>query len=209
MKVLLINGSPRKSQCTYTALSEVADSLQKEGVDAEVEWIGTGPIRGCQACRSCAKRGEGRCIFDDDVVNVLLAKAEAADGLVVGSPVYYAGANGALLATLDRMFFSGSHLMRFKPGAGISSARRAGTTPAIDQINKYFQINMMPLVSSNYWPMVHGNNAEEARQDLEGMQTMRMLGRNMAWLLKSLEAAKAQGVELPKVEPKVATNFIR
>ncbi|MEG1907919.1 MAG: flavodoxin family protein [Gordonibacter sp.] len=209
MNVLLINGSSNEKRCTYTALAEVASALQVEGVETEIAWTGRDPVRGCNGCGGCAKRGDARCIFDDDVVNGLIAKAEAADGIIVGTPVYYAGANGALLAVLDRLFYAASARLRFKPAAGVASARRAGTTPAIDQINKYFQISCMPLVSSNYWPMVHGKSADDVRQDEEGLQIMRVLGRNMAWMLRSLEAARAHGVTTPEVEPKVMTNFIR
>ena len=209
MNVLLINGSPNEKRCTYTALAEVAGALQAEGVDTEIAWIGRDPVRGCLGCGGCAKQGNGRCIFGDDVVNGLIEKMERADGLVVGTPVYYAGANGALLATLDRMFYAGSAAMAFKPAAGVASARRAGTTPSIDQINKYFQISCMPVVSSSYWPMVHGQSADEVRQDGEGLHTMRTLGRNMAWMLKSLDAARAAGIEPPAMEPKIRTNFIR
>ena len=191
MKVLLINGSPNEKRCTHTALAEVAGALEAEGVETEIAWIGREAVRGCLGCGGCAKRG-------------LIAKAEAADGLVVGTPVYYAGANGALLAVLDRMFYAASARLRFKPAAAVASARRAGTTPAIDQVNKYFQISCMPVVSSNYWPMVHGKTADDVAQDAEGLQIMRVLGRNMAWLLK----ATAQ-VPAPEVEPKVMTNFIR
>ena len=209
MNVLLINGSPNEKRCTYTALAEVAGALQAEGVDTEIAWIGRDPVRGCLGCGGCAKQGNGRCIFGDDVVNGLIEKMEHADGLVVGTPVYYAGANGALLAVLDRMFYAGSAAMAFKPAAGVASARRAGTTPSIDQINKYFQISCMPVVSSSYWPMVHGQSTDEVRQDGEGLHTMRTLGRNMAWMLKSLDAARAAGIEPPAMEPKIRTNFIR
>lgn len=204
MKVLLINGSPNKERCTYTALSEVAKTLNEERVDTEIAWIGRDPIRGCLGCNGCAKRGDRRCIFNDDVVNTLIEKAEAADGLVVGSPVFFAGANGALLSVLDRMFYAASSALRFKPAAGIASARRAGTTPTLDQINKYFQISCMPVVSSNYWPMVHGRSVDDVLQDEEGLQIMRVLGRNMAWLLRATAHEPA-----PKVEPKTMTNFIR
>ena len=209
MKVLLINGSPHERGCTYTALAETAKALEECGVETEIAWIGTKPVRGCIACGGCARSGEHRCVFDDDVVNGLIEKAVAADGMIVGTPVYYAGANGAILAVLDRMFYAASALLRFKPAAGISSARRAGTTPAIDQINKYFQINCMPVVSSTYWPMVHGRAAEEAAQDAEGLHTMRTLGRNMAWLLACIEAGRAAGIDTPEIEPKVMTSFIR
>lgn len=204
MKVLLINGSPNEKRCTYTALSEVADALEAQGVETETAWIGRGPVRGCIGCSGCAKRGENRCIFDDDVVNELIEKAETADGLVIGSPVFYAGANGALLAVLDRLFYAASAQLRFKPAAAVASARRAGAIEAIDQINKYFQISCMPVVSSNYWPVVHGQTAEEVRQDAEGIQTMRVLGTNMAWMLQATAAVPA-----PPLEPKIKTNFIR
>lgn len=204
MKVLLINGSPNEKRCTYTALAEVAGALEAEDVETEIAWIGREPVRGCIGCGGCGKRGDARCIFDDDVVNELIAKAEAADGLVVGSPVFYAGANGALLAVLDRMFYASSARLRFKPAAAVASARRAGTILAVDQINKYFQFNCMPVVSSNYWPVVHGQSVEQVRQDEEGMQIMRTLGKNMAWLLR----ATAQ-VPAPEVEKKIMTNFIR
>ncbi len=209
MNVLLLNGSPNESRCTYTALRAVANELEANGIETEFAWIGTDAIRGCIGCGGCAKRGEGRCIFDDDVVNGLIEKAVSADGLVIGSPVYYAGANGALLSVLDRMFYAAGAKLRFKPGAAVASARRAGTTLTIDQINKYFQINCMPVVSSNYWPMVHGQSADDVRKDEEGLQIMRILGRNMAWMLQSLEAARAAGINAPEVEPKIKTNFIR
>lgn len=204
-KVLLINGSPHDQGCTYTALSEVAKSLEKYQVETEIAWIGKEAIRGCIACGACVRNGENRCVFDDDVTNSLIEKAIEADGLVVGSPVYYAGANGALISVLDRMFYSASSTFRGKPGAGIASARRAGTTLTIDQINKYFQISQMPGVSSNYWPMVHGRSPEDVLQDEEGLQIMRILGENMAWLLRCIETGPA----LPQGEPKIATNFIR
>lgn len=210
MKVLLINGSPSKKRGTYTALAEIEKSLQAESIETEIAWIGSKAIRGCAGCGKCSANGDNRCIFDDDVVNSLIEKVETADGLIVGTPVYYAGANGAVLSVLDRMFYAAGSLMHFKPAAGIAIARRAGTTPAIDQLNKYFQFNKMPLVSSNYWPMVHGRaSAEEAMQDKEGMQTMRILGQNMAWMLRCIEAGKQAGIEYPQGEKKVATNFIR
>ncbi|MBC5583395.1 flavodoxin family protein [Eggerthella sp. NSJ-70] len=204
MKVLLINGSPNEKRCTYTALSEVAGALEAQGVETEIAWIGRNPVRGCLGCGGCSKRGENRCIFDDDVVNGLIEKAVAADGLVVGTPVFYAGANGALLAVLDRMFYAASKALRFKPAAAVASARRAGTTPAIDQVNKYFQICCMPVVTSTYWPMVHGQSAEQVREDAEGMQIMRGLGTNMAWMLQATASVPA-----PEVERKIMTNFIR
>lgn len=204
MKVLLINGSPNEKRCTYTALSEVAGALEAQGVETEIAWIGRNPVRGCLGCGGCSKRGDNRCIFDDDMVNGLIEKAVAADGLVVGTPVFYAGANGALLAVLDRMFYAASKALRFKPAAAVASARRAGTTPAIDQVNKYFQICCMPVVTSTYWPMVHGQSAEQVREDAEGMQIMRGLGTNMAWMLQATAS-----VPVPEVERKIMTNFIR
>ncbi|MCQ2752120.1 MAG: flavodoxin family protein, partial [Coriobacteriales bacterium] len=182
MKVFLLNGSPHKNGCTNRALEEVAKSLQEEGIQTNLYWIGNDPIRGCQACYACAKHGNNRCVFDDDVVNKLIEAALDCDGIVVGSPVYYAGANASVLAVLDRTFCSASSQMKFKVGAGISSARRAGTTLTIDQINKYFQISCMPVASSTYWPMVHGSCADDVERDLEGLQTMRHLGKNMAWM---------------------------
>ena len=209
MKVLLVNGSPNEKRCTYTALSEVAGALEAQGVDTEIAWIGRDPVRGCLGCGGCSKRGDNRCIFDDDVANGLIEKAVEADGLVVGTPVFYAGANGALLAVLDRLFYAASARLRFKPAAAVASARRAGTTPAIDQINKYFQINCMPVVSSNYWPMVHGSNPEQVLQDEEGCAVMKELGRNMAWLLQCIEAGKAAGISHPENPRRPMTNFIR
>lgn len=203
MKVLLINGSPNEKRCTYTALGEVADALEAQGVETEIAWIGRDPVRGCLGCGGCSKRGDNRCIFDD-VVNGLVEKAVAADGIVVGTPVFYAGANGALLAVLDRMFYAASKALRFKPAAAVASARRAGTTPAIDQVNKYFQIACMPVVSSTYWPMVHGQSVEQVREDAEGMQIMRGLGTNMAWMLQATSSVPA-----PEVERKIVTSFIR
>lgn len=209
MKVLLINGSPHKEGCTYTALSEIAKTLAEEGVDSEIAWIGRDMIRGCQACVTCKTKGNGRCVFDDDVVNSLIEKAAAADGLIVGSPVYYSGSNGALNAILDRMFYAGGGALAFKPAAAIASARRAGTTATIERLNQYFAISNMPIVSSTYWNMVHGNAPEEVLQDAEGLQTMRNLARNMAWMLRCIEAGKAAGFKAPVPERGNKTNFIR
>ena len=207
MKVLLINGSPNEMGCTYTALSEVAGALEKEGIETEIFHIGKKPIRGCIGCGGCTKNNN-RCVFDDDVVNQAIAKAEEADAYVIGSPVYFASANGALIAMLDRMFYAGK-CFAYKPAAAVVSARRAGTTASIDEINKYFSIRNMPVVSSKYWTMVHGNTPEEVKQDLEGMQNMRTLGRNMAWLLQCLDAGKKAGISIPEAETPVKTNFIR
>lgn len=209
MKVLLINGSPNEKRCTYTALAETEQSLNDEGIDTEIAWIGKDRIRGCTSCGVCNLKNNQRCVYDDDVVNSLIEKTEDIDGLIVGSPVYYAGANGALISVLDRMFYSANSLLAFKPAAGISSARRAGTTLTIDQINKYFQINQMPVVASNYWPMVHGQSENQVMRDDEGLQIMRVLGKNMAWLLQCIKAGKAAGIDIPNTEAKIATNFIR
>jgi len=208
MKVLLINGSPNERGCTYTALCEVAGALEKEGIQTEVFQMGKQPVRGCIGCGGCVRSGAGRCVFDDDAVNRALAKAEEADGYIVGSPVYFASANGSLIALLDRMFYAGKRFA-YKPAAAVVSARRAGTTASIDEINKYFSIRNMPIISSKYWTMVHGNTPDEVRQDLEGMQNMRVLGRNMAWMLKCLEAGKQAGIPIPETEMPVKTNFIR
>ncbi|MEF9841632.1 MAG: flavodoxin family protein [Raoultibacter sp.] len=209
MKVLLINGSPNEKRCTYTALSEVTKSLHAQDIETKIAWIGKDPVRGCDGCGGCSKRGDQRCIHNDDVVNHLLDAVSEADGVIVGTPVFYAGANGALIAVLDRMFYAGGQTMKFKPGASLASARRAGTTAAIDQMNKYFLFNEMPLVSSNYWPMVHGQSAEQVQQDEEGLQIMRILGKNMAWMLRCIEAGQAAGITAVQTEEKIKTNFIK
>ncbi|MFT8340742.1 MAG: flavodoxin family protein [Clostridium beijerinckii] len=208
MKVLLINGSPKSQGCTYTALCEVAKELEKENIETEIFHIGNKPIRGCMACGGCYKNGDGKCVFNDDTVNIALEKAKEADGFIFGSPVHYAAPSGLITSFLDRLFYAGN-CFAYKPGAAIVSCRRGGSTAAFDQLNKYFTIANMPVVSSQYWNMVHGNTPEEVKQDLEGMQTMRTLGRNMAWLLNCIQAGKNTGVSLPKKEPRVATNFIR
>lgn len=205
MKVLMINGSPNEKGCTYTALSEIAAVLRENGVDSEIIHIGKEPVRGCTACGACA--GKGRCVFDDGV-NAALGKLEDCDGLIVGSPVHYASPAGGLIAFLDRMFYSGRGFAH-KPAAAIVSARRGGTTAALDVLNKYFTISQMPIVSSTYWNMVHGSRPEEVSQDTEGMQTMRNLGSNMAWLLRCIEAGRENGTPPPKAERVSRTNFVR
>ena len=206
MKVLLVNGSPHANGCTYTALCEVAGALEKEGIETEIFQVGTKPISGCLACGACMKTG--RCVIND-TVNEFLAKAETADGFVFGSPVHFASASGALTSFMDRAFYGRGNLFAYKPAAAVMSCRRGGATATFEQINKYFTISNMPVVGSQYWNMVHGNNPDEVKQDLEGLQTMRTLGRNMAWLLKSIQAGRDAGVEVPEREGKVATNFIR
>lgn len=204
MKVLLINGSPNEQGCTYTALSEAAGALNECGVETEIFWIGRGAVRGCIDCGGCGRKGE--CVFGDDTCNAMIAKMRAADGLIVGSPVYYAGPNGALCALLDRAFYACGHEMANKPAASVVSCRRGGASAAFDRLNKYFTISRMPVVSSQYWNSVHGNTPEETRQDLEGLQVMRTLGRQMAYLLHSLQAAD---LPEPAREKRVSTNFIR
>lgn len=210
MKVLLINGSPNKHGCTFTALTEVAKTLNEEGIGTEIFHIGTKPIAGCLGCQHCLKTGK---CFVDDVVNECAKIIGDFDGFVFGSPVYYASANGALTAFMDRLFISelcrGTERFYMKPAAAVVSARRAGTTATFDQLNKYFTISQMPVVSSQYWNMVHGNTPDEVRQDIEGLQTMRTLARNMAFMLKCKEAGLKAGVELPKREEPIETNFIR
>lgn len=206
MKVLLVNGSPEEKGCTYTALSEIAGTLADEGVESEIMWLGKTPINDCINCGGCARLRKNRCVFDNDIVNRLLEKAEECDGFVFGSPVYYGHADGRILSVLDRAFFSGNRIFKHKVGAVVVSARRAGTTCAIDDLMKYLTISQMFVVSSQYWNMVHGFTPEEVMQDGEGMQTMRVLARNMAYLLKCLDAAK--DIEKPKTEKRIMTNFI-
>lgn len=211
MKVLLVNGGPHKEGCTYTALCEVAGTLNKEGIETEIFWIGNKPVGGCIACLKC--REKGSCVFDD-VVNRFREKAYEADGFVFGSPVHYGAVTGNMTSFMDRLFYSelggnGNRAFYMKPAAAVLSARRAGTTAAFDQMNKYFTIQEMPVVSSRYWNMVHGAVPEQVRQDAEGLYTMRVLGRNMAYLLRCQEAARNAGIRLPEQEPAVFTNFIR
>ena len=206
MKILIVNGSPHANGCTYTALCEVAAALEAEGMETEMIQIGTKPVSGCLGCGACIKTG--KCVIDD-VVNEFIEKAKEADGFVFGSPVHYAGASGAITSFMDRAFYGKAAIYADKPAAAIVSCRRGGATAAFEQLNKYFTISNMPIVSSQYWNMVHGNTPEQVRQDLEGLQTMRTLGKNMAWLLKCIEAGKAAGIAKPEREAKVATNFIR
>lgn len=207
MKVLLINGSSNEAGCTFTALKEIADTLAELQIDSEILQLGKQPIRDCIGCGACGSR-KGTCVFEDDLVNELIGKAAEADRFVFGSPVYYAHASGRILSALDRAFYAGGSAFAHKPGAAVVSARRAGTTSALDDLNKYFMINQMPVVSSTYWNMVHGNQPEEVAQDFEGLQTMRNIASNMAWLLKCIEAGKEKGITAP-ANPKIATNFIR
>lgn len=205
MKVLLINGSPHAAGCTFTALSEVEKALKKNGVETEWYQLGKVPVQGCIACKGC--RATGRCVVSEDA-NVVSGLLRATDGVVVGSPVYYGSANGALCALLDRVFYSASKGFRGKPAAAVVSCRRGGATAAFDRLNKYFTLSEMPVVTSQYWNSVHGNSPEEVLRDAEGLQVMRTLGYNMAWLLGSLAVAKTS-VPAPEREERVATNFIR
>lgn len=205
MKVILVNGSPRGKGCTYTALREVEKALNANGVETEIFHIGNKPIIGCTACGGCK---DGQCVFNDSV-NELAKKVDEADGFVFGSPVHYAAASGALTSFMDRLFYVAGSKMRGKLGASVVSCRRGGASAAFDQINKYFTISNMPIVSSQYWNQVHGSNPQEVCQDLEGMQTMRTLGNNMAWLLKCIDAGKKAGIELPEKETPIKTNYIR
>ncbi len=208
MKVLLINGSPHREGCTYTALRLVAGALEENGVETEIFHIGTQPVRGCIGCGGCAKRGDKQCVFDTDCVNQALQKARTADGFVFGSPVHYGAASGAMTSFLDRFFYAGGSFL-YKPGAAVVSCRRAGSTAALDQLNKYITFAGMPMVTSHYWNMVHGSTPEQVMQDQEGVQIMRVLGKNMAWLLKCIACGAEHGVLPPEPEKRVCTNFIR
>lgn len=201
MKVLLVNGSPHKNGCTFTALSEVASVLNKQGIETEIYHIGNKSVRGCIACQQCSKLG--RCVFDDDECNTILTKMQQSDGIIVGSPVYYAGPNGALCALLDRVFYSGGYTLEHKPAACVLSCRRGGASAAFDRLNKYFTISQMPLVSSQYWNAVHGACPDDVKRDAEGLQIMRTLGRNMARMLTALE-----NEPIPEQEDRQFTNFI-
>ena len=206
MKVILVNGSPHEKGCTFTALSEVEKSLNVNGVETEIFWLGNKPVAGCIGCGNCLKTGE---CFMDDKVNEFLEKVPTTDGFIFGTPVHFAASSGMLSSFMDRVFYGRRALFSNKLASAVASCRRGGATATIDEINKYFGISNMPIVSSQYWNMVHGNTPEEVRKDEEGMQTMRTLGNNMAWLLKCIEAGKNSGVQLPKNEPIVLTNFIR
>ena len=205
MKALLINGSPHANGCTFTALNIVAEELHKNGIETEIVHIGNKDIRGCVACGKCYELGH--CVFND-MVNEVASKLEQADGLVVGSPVYYSGPNGTLTNLLDRLFYSAHYDLRMKVGAAVVSARRGGTTAAFDRLNKYFTISEMPVVSSRYWNMVHGHTPEDVMKDEEGCQIMRVLGRNMAFLIRAI-AAERERNGLPEKIVASYTNFIR
>ena len=188
MKVLLVNGSPRSEGCTYTALREVAGALEKNGVETEMFQIGTEPIHGCRNCGGC--RTSDRCVIGDDIYNSLLDKISDADGVVIGSPVYFSGPNGALCALLDRVFFTSMGKFAHKPAACVVSCRRGGASASFDRLNKYFTISQMPVVSSQYWNSVHGFTPDDVRRDLEGLQIMRTLGNNMAWMIRNAKSGE-------------------
>lgn len=207
MRLLLLNGSTRKDGCTYLALSEAAKALNAEGVETEIVQMGGGPVRDCIGCNGCA--GKGQCVFGDDMVNEVIAKAKEADGFVFGSPVCYAHPSGQILSLLDRVFYAGAEAFLHKPAAVVVTARRAGTTASLDVLNKYLLNAEMPIVSSTYWNMVFGPAPELVKQDKEGLQTMRNLGRNMAWLLGCIEAGRQQGLTPPQAEREHWTNFNR
>lgn len=206
MKVLMINGSPHAGGCTYTALHEVEKVLNSHHIETEIYQIGRKPVPGCIACGKC--RPGGQCIYQDGV-NEVSAKLDAVDGLIVGSPIYYAGPSAQCTAFLDRLFYTSAAKLNGKPGAAVVSCRRGGASAGYDRLIKYFGINSMPIVTSQYWNQVHGNTPEEVLQDLEGLATMRRLGENMAWLLGCIEAGRTAGVPAPAAEPKIQTNFIR
>lgn len=210
MKVILVNGSPHEKGCTYTALEEVSKTLNADGIKTEIFQLGSKPLSGCIACFKCQELG--KCVFSDRV-NDFLAIAKDADGFVFGSPVHYASAGGAITSFMDRVFFanmcSGKQSFYLKPAAVVVSARRAGTTSTFDQLNKYLTISEMPVISSQYWNMVHGHTPDDVKKDLEGLQIMRTLGRNMAWFLKCKEVGIKAGIAFPEHEERISTNFIR
>lgn len=206
MKVLMLNGSPKENGNTYNALLEIGKQLEKEGIDYEIFQIGGKPVRDCIGCGQCSEQG---CVFTDDDVNEFVCKAKEADGFVFGTPVYYAHPSGRILSFLDRAFYSGSRYFAHKPGASVAVARRGGTSASFDVLNKYFGISQMPVAGSTYWNIAHGRVPGEVTQDEEGMQTMRNLARNMAWMIKCFDAGKKAGIDAPEAERDYRTNFIR
>lgn len=208
MKVIIINGSPRK-KCTYTGCQIIAKTLREQSIDSEILSINNLAIRGCSACNKCRDLHLNHCIFSDDLVNDWIEKIKSADGLIVGSPVYYSGINGTLKVIMDRMFYAAGHLFAYKPAAGFASSRRAGTITTIDAIDKFFLIYNMPLVSSCYWPMIHGQEIDEVYKDKEGIFTLELLAKNMAWLIQCINAGKETGISYLKTSNRPITNFIR
>ncbi len=206
MKVILINGSPNENGCTYTALKEIESKLIENEIETEMFWVGNKAISGCIGCQACFKTG--KCFIDDNV-NIFIEKAKEVDGFIFGSPVHFAACSGFLSCFMDRVFYKRKKVFSNKLASSIVTCRRGGSTAALDEINKYFSLSNMPIVSGGYWNMVHGNTPEEVVKDEEGMQNMRHLGNNMSWLLKCVEAGRNTGVELPKNEKTILTNFIR
>lgn len=206
MKVLMLNGSPKANGNTNAALLEVGRTLENEGISYEIFQMGGKPVRDCIGCAQCSEKG---CAFNDDDVNEFIAKAKEADGFVFGTPVYYAHPSGRILSFLDRAFYAGGAAFRFKPGASVAVARRGGSSASFDCLNKYFGIAQMPVVGSTYWNMVYGKVPGEAEQDLEGMQTMQNLAKNMAWMMKCFELGRKNGIALPDTSAVVRTDFIR
>ena len=205
--VLMINGSPHKEGCTFSALSEIQCTLKKEGFESEIFHIGSRPIQGCTGCYQC--RRVGACVFEDELYVKLHEKVQRCEALIIGAPVYYAGIPGGLCSILDRLFFSAGKYLARKPAAGIVNCRRGGASAAFDRLNKYFTINQMPVVTSQYWNSTHGASVDDQKQDLEGLQTLRVLARNLAYTLRALATAKHAGIPLPATEERVWTNFIR
>ena len=206
MKVLLVNGSPRQHGCTYTALCEAAKTLNSQGIETEIVWVGAQPVAGCTACGSCRKTG--KCIFDDPV-NRIVEKIDSYDGFVFGTPVYYGGPSGQILALMNRLFYTAAPKMAGKPVSAVVSCRRGGASAAFQQMNMHFMMTNMIVITSQYWNQVHGNTPDEVMQDAEGLQTMRTMAENMTYVLRCVEAGKAAGVPAPAYEPKERTNFIR
>ena len=207
MKILLINGSSRPNGCTYTALREIADTLEAGGAETEILFLGSGPVRDCTACRTCQKT-PGRCVFDDDMVNRIIEKAREADGIILGSPVHFSGMTGAMKCFCDRLAYvsNGTDILYHKVGAAVAAVRRSGGIPTVDALLHYLTYHQMLIPTSNYWPVIHGRNPGEVLQDAEGVQIMQVLGQNMAWLLKMREKGLA---DAPAPQPKIFTNFIR
>ena len=206
MKVILVNGSPHKKGCTYTALAEIKKTLEKNRIETEEVWLGNKPTAGCIGCGSCLETGK---CFVDDKVNEFLEKVPSTDGFIFGTPVHFASGSGMITSFMDRVFYGRRNLFKNKLAACVVSCRRGGATSTFDQINKYFAMNNMPIVTSQYWNMVHGSKPEDVLKDEEGMQTMRTLGKNMVWLLKCIEAGKNSGIKEPEIEKIIQTNFIK
>lgn len=209
MKVILFNGSPKETGCTYTALKEIADALEHDGIKTVFFHIGSQAVRGCVGCGMCSKNPEHHCAYKEDTVNAAIDLIKDADGFVFGSPVHFAGASGFIVPFINSLFWAGGSYLAYKPAACVASARRAGTTATLDQLNKYFGIRNMPIISGSYWNMVHGSTPEDVKKDLEGLQTMQNIGHNMAWILKCIETGKQNGIEKPTPINGAKTNFIR